>query len=107
MSAVAEQTRFSFTPSGVAAFEAYHAANPHIYAALRRFALEARATGRRRISIELLFNRLRWYTDIEAQGDPFKVNNNHRPHYARLLMRDPEIAGLFETRRSAADARTR
>lgn len=59
---------------------------------------------RRRLSINLLFERLRWYTEIETQGDPFKVNNTFRAWYARLLMRqEPALAGVFETRRSDAD----
>src|SRR4030095_3198875 len=85
------------------AFEIYHAENPHIYAKLREFALEAKRAGRRHIGIGMLYERLRWYTLIEAKGDTFKVNNNYRAFYARMLMEDPELDGIFETRRSVAD----
>lgn len=97
------QTRFTFAAADAARFREYHDANPAIYAALRRFALEAVAAGKRRLSINLLFERLRWFTDVEAKGDAFKCNNTYRAHYARLLMdQEPELAGVFETRRSAA-----
>lgn len=99
------QARFTFAENDAARFWAFHQENPHVYVALRRFALEAIATThRRRLSINLLFERLRWYTEIETQGDPFKVNNTFRAWYARLLMRqEPALAGVFETRRSDAD----
>jgi len=99
------QTRFDWgEKASLAGFEAYHAENPQVYAALRRFAFEAKRAGRPRISINLLHERLRWYTTIEAQGDEFKVNNNWRPFYARLLMQqEPELDGFFETRKAAAD----
>lgn len=99
------QAHFTFAENDAARFWAFHQENPHVYVALRRFALEAIATThRRRLSINLLFERLRWYTEIETQGDPFKVNNTFRAWYARLLMRqEPALAGVFETRRSDAD----
>lgn len=98
------QTRFTFAAGDVARFRAYHEANPEIYQALRRFALEAANAGHRRLSINLLFERLRWFTTVEAQGDAFKCNNTYRAHYARLLMQEePKLAGVFETRRSEAD----
>jgi len=99
------QGRFGWDdPGTVAAFEAYHQANPHVYAALRRFALDAKAKGCGRMSINLLHERVRWHTSVDARGDAFKVNNNWRPFYARLLMhREPALAGFFETRKAAAD----
>jgi hypothetical protein len=85
-------------------FEEYHAKNPQVYQLLRRFALEAHRSGRVRLSISLLFERVRWYTTVETQGDVFKVNNTHRAWYVRLLMQDePDLMGCFETRKSKAD----
>lgn len=98
------QSRFMFADGDAARFWAFHEENPHVYAELRRFALEAVGKGRRRLSINLLFERLRWFTEIETEGDAFKVNNTFRAWYARLLMRDePRLAGMFETRKSDAD----
>lgn len=102
-----DQTRFSWpTPTvSEAAFLAHCEANPHIYETLRRFALEAKRAGRSRIGIAAIFERVRWYTQVETRDDTFKLNNNWRSYYARLLMeREPELAGLFETRKLRAAA---
>ena len=101
---MSEQGRFTFTDADARSFAEYHAANPDVYAALRRFALEARRAGRAHLGIKALVERVRWYTTVEARGDAFKVNNSYAPHYARLLMaQEPELAGFFETRKSRAD----
>lgn len=95
------QTRFTFERASETRFAEYHQANPHVYDALRRFALEARRAGRTRIGIKALFERVRWYTAVEARDDTFKLNNNHHAAYARLLMaHEPELQGFFETRQS-------
>jgi len=82
-----------------ARFEAFHRENPSVFEKLRELALYARRRGAQRLSINLLFERLRWEIQIETRGDDFRLNNNHRPYYARLLMAsEPELAGAFETR---------
>lgn len=87
-------------------FAAHHAANPQVYAKLREFALEAKRAGRTRMGINMLHERVRWYTTVESKGEPWKLNNNYRPFYARLLMaQEPELVDFFETRTAAADDR--
>ncbi len=88
-----------------AEFTAYHSANPQVYAKMRQYALEAKAAGRTHFGINMIHERVRWYTNVEAVGDLWKLNNNYRPFYARLLMaNEPELAGLFELRTAKADA---
>lgn len=97
-------SRYDLEHVDARAFAEYHADNPKVYGLLRRFALEARRAGRDRLSINLLFERVRWYTDVETVGDSFKVNNTFRAWYARLLMaEEPELAECFETRKAKAD----
>lgn len=87
------------------AFQRYHKENPHVYAKLREFALEAVEAGRTRFGINMLHERVRWYTAVEATGDVWKLNNNYRAYYARLLMKnEPALDGLFALRASRADA---
>lgn len=101
---MAEQTRFGWETTDQRRFLEYHADNPKVYVALRQFALEAKAVGHRRLSINMLFERVRWQTLIETKGDSFKLNNTWRAFYARLLMeQESELRGFFETRRSKAD----
>jgi hypothetical protein len=98
------QSRFDFAPTDWDAFMAYHEANPHIYEALRLFALEAVRAGRTHLGINMLHERVRWYTNIESNREPWKLNNNYRPYYARLLAEsERELRGLFETRTAKAD----
>lgn len=81
-------------------FWEFHRQNPHVYAALRERALGLRRMGHKRYSIKTLLEVERWHTDMQTAPDAkYKLNNNHAPFYARLLMeREPELAGLFETR---------
>lgn len=102
---MAENLRFEFDAATSAKFAEYHAQNPRIYEVLRTFAVRARRAGRDRLSINMLFERARWETDVEGRGDSFKMNNNYRAYYARLLMeQEPELAGFFEIRKAKADA---
>lgn len=81
-------------------FQKFHAANPAVYAELARLARQAVAKGRRRVGIGMLWEVLRWHFWLETKTDEeFKLNNNHRSRYARLLMeREPDLRGVFETR---------
>lgn len=80
-------------------FRAFHEANPEVYEELRDLALGLRRRGRTRYGIASLFEVLRWQRALKTQGDVFKLNNNYRAFYARLLMeREPDLAGFFETR---------
>lgn len=97
-------SRFEMERADRAAFEAYHAENPQIFEALRTFALDAKRAGRERLSIAMLFERVRWQTTVEGSGS-FKANNSMRAFYSRLLMeQEPELRDFFETRKSKADA---
>jgi len=81
-------------------FLEYHRDNAHIYRAFCKYAQEALDAGRKYLGAGMIFERLRWYTLIEARGDGFKLNNNYRAFYARLWMREhPDRADFFRTRK--------
>lgn len=81
-------------------FEEFHAQNPHVYRELVRLAREARAAGRKRVGIGELYEVARWHLSMRTDGDAFKLNNSHRAPYARLIMTlEPDLAGIFETRK--------
>jgi hypothetical protein len=92
-------------PSTQDRFETFHAANPQVYKALVTLARKAKARGKTRVGIKALVEVVRWELSLETAGDfEFKVNNSHAPHFARLIMaQEPDLAGIFETRRSTAD----
>jgi hypothetical protein len=80
-------------------FEAFHAENPEVYQLLCRYSREAKSAGRNHYGIEALFSRIRWHKQIETRGDDFKLNNDFRSRYARLLMqKESDLDGFFELR---------
>lgn len=82
-------------------FEAFHEANPQVYVELVTLARQALKRGYKTYSINSLFEVVRWQRDISplATTDEFKLNNNFRSRYARLIMeQEPDLAGFFETR---------
>jgi hypothetical protein len=91
-------------PSHEEAFALFHRHNPHVYEWLRENALALKRKGREHYGIAALFEAFRFHVAMNTRGDDFKLNNNHRAYYARLLMRDVhELRGFFDTRASAAD----
>lgn len=82
-------------------FADFHGENPHVYENIKRIAYQAKAAGRKRIGMKLIFERLRWeyYIRTDRPEEEFMLNNNYTSRYARLLMaNEPELAGMFETR---------
>lgn len=94
-----------FDQSMAQRFEEFHSSNPHVYDVLVRLAREwMNATNGRKVGIGALFERTRWEIAIATSDAEFKLNNNFRSFYARLLMkREPDLRGLFDLRRSEAD----
>lgn len=84
-----------------ARFAAFHDANPWVYKALRRLALDMVSKGHRRVGIKMLVEVVRWqYARATLSDDGLKINNDFTSRYARLLAdREPELAEAFETRR--------
>ena len=82
-------------------FADFHQANPHIYAELVRLAQQARAAGRKKLGIRMLWERMRWTFIVETvrpDGDP-KLNNDYTSRYARLIMQQvPALDGMFDLR---------
>ena len=88
-------------------FLQFHLANPHVYRKLRELSLFAKRHGAKKIGIALLFERLRWWSMFETKGDVFKLCNDYRAYYARVLMNnEPELAGFFEIRSQSIYAKT-
>lgn len=82
-------------------FTRFHARNPIIYQTLVFLARKAKARGAARIGIGHLWEVMRWTLWIESGSrDSYKMNNNFRSRYARLIMdSEPDLVGIFETRR--------
>ena len=83
------------------AFWKFHQANPRIWELFYRFAHEAKAAGRAHYGVAAIFERIRWHLNVETTGEEFKLNNNYRSCYARMLMiHEPQLGRFFNTRRA-------
>lgn len=82
-------------------FQAFHRAHPEVYRAFERLALDLHRRGYRRWGAGAIFEIMRYQSAVSGAGpdEVWKLNNNYRSRYARLLMAEhPEMAGFLETR---------
>jgi len=84
-------------------FLAFHSENLQVYDKLVELAFILKDRGHRKIGIAMLFEQLRWLYAMETTDmGGFKLNNNYRAFYARMLMeRNPALNGFFEIREQA------
>lgn len=81
------------------AFRAFHTANPHVYAEIERRALALHRVHAVRVGIGAIVEAMRYDFALKTKGGEFKVNNNFRSRYARLLVADhPELRDVVELR---------
>lgn len=81
-------------------FEAFHKANPAVYLRLRDMSLAMRRRGVTQWGFRAAWEILRWQGMLSSSDGTYKLPNNLAPHYTRLLMaQEPELAGLFGTRK--------
>ncbi|WP_254709451.1 hypothetical protein [Streptomyces lunaelactis] len=88
-----------------AQFEAFHELNPWVLRALESLTADYLARGAQRVGIGMLFEVLRWRYATATEGDDeFRLNNNFRSRYVRLLIeRHLEWAPAFEVRALRTD----
>lgn len=81
-------------------FAKFHEANPHVYTELVKLARLLKSKGHRKIGIAMLFEQLRWqYALATSDMSGYKLNNNYRAYYARMIMeRESDLNGFFEVR---------
>ena len=84
-------------------FWKFHEVNPRIYELLVHYARRwRRANPTAPVGIDLLYARIRWDFSVNTQKPPidFKLSNNHKPYYARLIMvKEPQLKGIFVTKK--------
>jgi hypothetical protein len=96
--------RSKYSIEQAAKFRDFHSRNPLVYTELVRLAREAKATGKPRVGIQMLFEVVRWHFFLKTTDADFKLNNNYAAYYARLVMdREPDLDGIFNLRSSIAD----
>lgn len=78
----------------------FHRHNPDVYIRLVELARKAKAAGKVKCGIGMLFEVARWdfWLTTEKQGG-WKMNNSHRSRYARLIMQqEQDLRGFFQVR---------
>ena len=82
-----------------ARFKLFHADNPHIYRELQRRAQALLDRGAKRIGIAAIVEAMRYDAAIESKGDQWKINNDYRSRYSRMLLDwNPQLRGVLDTR---------
>lgn len=86
------------------AFWEFHGDNPHVLRELLKLARQIKERGYAHYSINTLFEVVRWHRNLEMTDVEFKLNNNYRAYYARMIMAaDTDLNELFRLRSSEAD----
>lgn len=86
-------------------FKEFHKDNPHILRHLVRDMLVIKRRGYKRAGIAMFWERMRWRHYITTTDVPFKLNNNHKAFYTRLIdNNEPELKGFITRRSAAADS---
>jgi hypothetical protein len=86
-------------------FWKFHRDNPYVYKMLKKYSLDMRKKGIDRWGIGGLFEVLRWDVVMHTKDNSeYKLCNDYRAFYARLLIRQNSmLEGFFVLRESAAD----
>lgn len=78
-------------------FQQYHQSNQHIYELYKAIAISLAKQGRRYIGSKYIFEEMRFNHSFQTNNDPYKVNNNFAPHYARkFVLEHPQYGNLFK-----------
>lgn len=94
------QLAFDHEATIQAAFATFHVKHPEVYTELVRFTRIALLGRAAPIGIALIWERMRWHFLVDSDAtEEFKLNNNYRSRYARLIMQqEPGLGNAFETR---------
>lgn len=81
-------------------FKVFHAEHPEVYERLVQLTRRAKGRGFK-VGIATVYELVRWSYGMRGMKDAmgFRLNNDFRSHYARLIMEtEPDLADVFETR---------
>ena len=79
----------------------FHDEHPEVWDLFVRFTRDRMNRGFKNYAVKAIFERIRWEVDGVGGNDraSFKLNNNYRSRYARLMAQTyPRFEGFFETR---------
>lgn len=81
-------------------FQVFHKLNPAVWNEIQRIAKHMLEKGMKRLSINMIFELMRYNYAVFTMGDDYKLNNSYRAFYARMLDAQPWIPeNTVETRK--------
>jgi len=81
----------------------FHARNPGVYALAVRVCRYLQARGFQHYGIGAVWEIMR-FKYLETRGDIYKLNNNYRAFYSRLIMaQEDDLSSFFRTRKCPHD----
>ena len=87
-------------------FAKFHRENPAVYAELVKISRSLKERGREHYGIGALFEVIRFHRAIQTNDPDFKLNNNYRALYARMIMdQEPDLSDFFATRVRRSESR--
>lgn len=84
-----------------AQFMRFHADHPNVYRRLVALARILKERGHRHLGIGMLWETIRYehMAGLPDAAETFKLNNNYRSRYARMIMaREADLSEIFELR---------
>tara|TARA_R100001463_G_scaffold25735_9_gene60799 strand:+ start:293 stop:610 length:318 start_codon:yes stop_codon:yes gene_type:complete len=98
------QSQLSFIDPIESDFRKFNRENPVIYTLFKEFTFQAINRGHKKLSSEMIINRIRWETSVMSNDKDYKINNNYKPFYSRMFMNEhPQYKDFFYKRTSKAD----
>ena len=81
-------------------FQTFHLQHPEVYKTICDKARILKRRGVTHYGVFALINVVRYHSDVSTdKTQPWRLNNNYAPYYARLIMRqEPDLQGFFELR---------
>ena len=83
-------------------FRKFHRNNPMVFHRVVKLTNRLKKRGKKHYNIETILGVIRYDIDVDTVGDQFKINNNYKPFYARMLMDYIEDDSFFALRESIA-----
>ena len=83
-------------------FRKFHRNNPIVFDRVVKYTKMLMESGKKHYNIETILGVIRYNIDVDTVGDQFKINNNYKPFYARMLMAYMGNFGFFQLRDSIA-----
>lgn len=82
-------------------FDEFHTNNPIVYEMIEEQVLKAYHSGKKKISIKMIINWIRWNTflDTTDNNSTYRINDAYTSRYARIFIdRNPSLSTFIEIR---------